>query len=235
MPEKTTANQPVPSPVTYKSYPAAGLTQFTDKTGTIYQSQQGDSNGTAPWGQRVWRVKPGGKPEELFCIVGGHGDLVVDYKTLIFEYCDANWKQWTWVVPGYIDPSDTPSSKVVNVDESAMAVYKQQVALAQKTANQAAYDSSQALNTSTDLKKQVASLSGQVTAMNNQITNLQNQINAMKGTILSQQQIEDIVWSKIWDVNYMIRMGFLQGSSTIQQVQDYLNDLSVYIKKVMGK
>ena len=225
---KATANQPVASPVTFKSYPASGLTQFTDKTGTIYQSQQGDNNKTAPWGQRVWRVKPGGKPEELFCIVGGHGDLVVDYKTLIFEYCDANWKQWTWVVPGYIDPSDTPSSKVVNVDESAMAVYKQQVALAQNTANQASYNATQALNTSNDLKKQVSTLNGQ-------IADLQNQINAMKSTILSQQQIEDIVWSKIWDVNYMIRMGFLQGSSTIQQVQDYLNDLAVYIKKVVGK
>ena len=225
---KATANKPVASPVTFKSYPASGLTQFTDKTGTIYQSQQGDNNKTAPWGQRVWRVKPGGKPEEIFCIVGGHGDLVVDYNTLIFEYCDANWKQWTWVVPGYIDPSDNPSSKVVNVDESAMAVYKQQVALAQKTANQASYDATQALGTSTDLKKQMAAIQSQMAAM-------QNQIKTMQSQILSQQQIEDIVWSKIWDVNYMIRMGFLQGSSTIQQVQDYLNDLAVYIKKVVSK
>ena len=225
---KATANKPVASPVTFKSYPASGLTQFTDKTGTIYQSQQGDNNKTAPWGQRVWRVKPDGKPEEIFCIVGGHGDLVIDYNTLIFEYCDANWKQWTWVVPGYIDPSDNPSSKVVNVDESAMAVYKQQVALAQKTANQASYDATQALGTSTDLKKQMAAMQSQIAAM-------QNQIKTMQSQILSQQQIEDIVWSKIWDVNYMIRMGFLQGSSTIQQVQDYLNDLAVYIKKVVSK
>jgi hypothetical protein len=225
---KANANQPVASPVTFKSYPASGLTQFTDKTGTIYQSQQGDNNKTAPWGQRVWRIKPGGKPEELFCIVGGHGDLVIDYKTLIFEYCDANWKQWTWVVPGYISPSDSPSSKVVNVDEAAMAVYKQQVALAQKTANQASYDATQALGTSTDLKKQMAAMQSQIAAM-------QNQIKTMQSQILSQQQIEDIVWSKIWDVNYMIRMGFLQGSSTIQQVQDYLNDLAVYIKKVVSK
>lgn len=225
MPE---VNKPVPSPVTYKSYPASGLTQFTDKTGTIYQTQQGDNNGTGPWGQRVWRIKPKGTPEEIFCIVGGHGDLVVDYKKLVFEYCDSNWKQWTWDVPGWIDPSDKPSSTVVNVDESAMAVYKQQVILAQKTANQASYDAKQAISSDDALKRQMS-------VIQTQMTNLQAQINTMQSQILSKAQIEDIVWSKIWDVNYLIRMGFLQGSSAIQQVQDYLNDLAVYIKKVVGK
>ena len=84
------------------------------------------------------------------------------------------------------------------------------------------------MSTSTDLKKQMAALQTQISAMQNQISSLQSQI-------FTQQQIEDIVWQKIWDVNYLIRMGFLQGSSTIQQVQDYINDLAVYIKKVMGK
>ncbi len=228
-------NKPVASPVTYRSYPASGLTQFTDKTGTIYQTQQGDNDKTGPWGQRVWRIKPGGKPEELFCSVGGHGELVVDYKKLVFEYCDANWKQWTWIVPGWVDPSDKPSSTVVNVDESAMNVYKQQVALAQKTANQASYDAKQAIASDTDLKNQMSSIQGQMASMQKQIVGLQTQVKTLQSQILSKQQIEDIVWSKIWDVNYMIRMGFLQGSSTIQQVQDYLNDLAVYIKKVVGK
>jgi len=51
--------------------------------------------------------------------------------------------------------------------------------------------------------------------------------------VLSKAQIEDIVWTKIWDVNYLIRLGFIKGSSDIQQVQDYLVDLASYIKRIV--
>jgi DUF917 family protein len=82
---------------------------------------------------------------------------------------------------------------------------------------------------------QVESLRAEVRRLQAQIATLTQQQQQMAQQILSKSQIEDIVWAKIWDVNYLIRMGFLQGSSTIQQVQDYLNDLTVFIKRVVGK
>jgi hypothetical protein len=97
--------------------------------------------------------------------------------------------------------------------------------LAQNTANQA-------MATSNGVKNQITTLSADVTALKKQVATLTSQINNMQSQILNKQQIEDIVWSKIWDVNYLIRLGFIQGSSTIQQVQDYLVDLASYIKRV---
>lgn len=64
------------------------------------------------------------------------------------------------------------------------------------------------------------------------ITKLEQQSGGSSGG-LTRQEVEDIVWSKIWDVNYLIRMGFIQGSSTISQVQDYLNDLTNFVKKII--
>ena len=68
-----------------------------------------------------------------------------------------------------------------------------------------------------------------VTTLEQQMAALQAQVN----TLLTPNQVADLVWSKVWDINYQIRMGFLAGKSPIEQVQDYLNDLAVYIKKVM--
>ena len=109
-----------------------------------------------------------------------------------------------------------------------MAVYKQQVALAQTTANQAQYDSQQAIAQVNNLKTQVANLQAQITKLNVQVASLSAQQ-------LTPQQIQDIVWSKIWDVNYLIRLGFVNGSSPDPQVQAYITDDATFIKNVVGK
>lgn len=218
---------PVRFPVTQRSYPASGITFTIDKTGTIYQSYMGDLNQSAPFGLRVFRCKPGSKPEQLFFTTGG-GWITVINKKLYIGYTDSNWASWYLQIPGYIDPSDTPSSTVVNVNEAAMAVYKQQVALAQTTANQAQYDSQQAIAQVNNLKTQVANLQAQITKLNSQVASLSAQQ-------LTPQQIQDIVWSKIWDVNYLIRLGFVNGSSPDPQVQAYITDDATFIKNVVGK
>ena len=224
--EKKMTN-PVRFPVTQRSYPASGITFTIDKTGTIYQSYMGDLNQSAPFGLRIFRCKPRSTPEQLFFTTGG-GWLTVVNKKLYIGFTDNNWASWYQEIPGYIDPSDTPSSNVVNVNEAAMDVYKQQVALAQKTANQATYDAQQAT-------AQVNNLKTQVTNQQNQITALSAQVKALSAQQLTPQQIQDIVWSKIWDVNYLIRLGFVNGSSPDSQVQAYITDDATFIKNVVGK
>lgn len=215
-------------PVPTKSYPAQGAPCTYDRTGADYTVQVGNLSGAGPWGFYLFRTPKGGKPQQLFFAPDSNGDLVVINRKLYIRYCDKNWIQWWAEVPGYIDPDNQPSSQTINVNEAAMAVYKQQVALAQNTANGAMAQSQTANN-------QVESLRAEIRRLQAQIATLTQQQQQMAQQILSKSQIEDIVWAKIWDVNYLIRMGFLQGSSTIQQVQDYLNDLTVFIKRVVGK
>lgn len=212
-------------PQTARSYPASGKTFTIDKTGTIYETYMGDLNKTAKFGLRVFRTKPGGKPEELFYTDGG-GSLTVINKELFIGYTDSNWASWYDEIPGYIDPSDTPSSQVVNVNEAAMAVYKNQVALAQTTANKAQAASVDATTKANQAQAEVDAVEKRVAALEAKVSGLQAQM-------LNQQQVEDIVWSKIWDVNYLIREGFRNGQSSIQQVQDYIVDLATYIKSVV--
>lgn len=215
---------PVTAIYGYQSYPGDNPYFVIDKTGTIYQVTQGDNNKTAPWAVRVWRCPPKAKPEQIFSITDGHGALVVINKKLYFGYTTGrpDWKQAYEEVPGYIDWDNTPSGTVVNVNEQAMAVYKQQVALAQNTAQTAQVTANKALSASTAAAASSTKLQQQIDALNLQVATLQKQM-------LTQSQVEDIVWTKTWDILYLIRMGYLKGTSSIQNVQDWLNDLRFYI------
>ena len=124
-------------------------------------------------------------------------------------------------MPGFIHWSDTPSSKVINVDEAQVKVLKTEIATTQTIAAQA--------KTTADTAKNSAD------ATMTRLRALEIKVAAMEKEMLNKSQIEDIVWSKIWDVNYLIRMGFIQGTSAIREVQDYLNDLASFIKRVVGK
>ena len=218
--------KPVRLPAKTKSYPAQRADFRVDKTGTTYQVQIGNLSGTGPWGLYILRTPPNGKTEQLFFAPDANGGFQVFNRELWVSYCDKDWIQWKVQVPGYIDPDDKPSSNIVDINTSELAVYKQQVSLAQDTANQA-------LAASNSMKNQISSMASEITTLKKQVVTLNTQVSNMQSQILNKQQIEDIVWSKIWDVNYLIRLGFIQGSSAIQQVQDYLTDLATYIKKVV--
>lgn len=216
--------KPVRLPAKTKSYPAQRADFRVDKTGTTYQVQIGNLSGAGPWGLYVLRTPLNGKTEQLFFVPDANGGFQDFNRELWVSYCDKDWMQWKVQVPGYIDPDDKPSSKVVDINRSELDVYKQQVSLAQTTANQTAADIKFTQNQVNGLAKDILDLKKQVNLLTEQVNQIQkNQLN--------KQQIEDIVWSKIWDVNYLIRLGFIQGSSAIQQVQDYLVDLATYIKK----
>jgi hypothetical protein len=63
-------------------------------------------------------------------------------------------------------------------------------------------------------------------------TYTQAQVDAMQSQGANVQQIADIVWAKLWDVVYMLRMGMNTGSSQDPNIQGWINDLGNFIKKV---
>jgi hypothetical protein len=212
--------KPIPMPSNVKSYPASAVTFTIDKTGAVYNTTQGGN----PFALRVYRTAPKQQPAILFENAGGHGELTVINRQLYLGYTDQNWMQWYVPIPGYIDPDDKPSSTIVNVDESAMKVYVAQVNIAISTANTAVTTASQANRIANTTAKQVDALTQQVAALQNQIATLQQ-------NMLTKFQVEDITWQKTWDILYLIRMGYINGRSDIQQVQDWLNDLTTFIVK----
>lgn len=217
---------PVQAPFTARCYGDGSM--VIDKTGTIFQVWTGRLTSPGAWGPHVFRTVSGGKPELVWFMENANGnELIIMNKELWLSYTPPNGGQWGQPLDGYIDPSDEPSSKVVNVDESSLNAVKQSVATAQAMANSAEYKAMKAQDTANHALAYADSAKNQSAATQAQVNNLQ-------GQILTRAQIEDIVWAKIWDVNYLIRLGFLKGSSPDPQVQAYLNDLAVFIKKTMG-
>lgn len=219
-------SQPIRLPVNAPSYSAGGANFFYDRTGAIYQTWVGRTAPGGDWGSHVYRTAPGEKPQLLFFQAGINGFLEVMNKELWFGYCDARGAQWRLLIDGYIDPSNTPSSVVVNVDEAQVAGLKQSIGTAQATADRAAGLANTAQATANQCKTADATTQRQILA-------LQTQVQALQAQILTKSQVEDIVWAKIWDVNYLIRLGFINGSSPIQQVQDYIVDLASYIRRIV--
>jgi len=219
-------SQPIRLPINAPSYSAGGANFYIDKTGAIYQTWVGRTTTGGEWGSHVYRTAPGAPSQLLFFQPSINGYLEVMNKQLWFGYCDARGAQWRLLIDGYIDPSDTPSSAVVNVDEAQVAGLKQSISTAQSTADRASGTATRATQTANDASNDVHNLA--VT-----VATLQAQVNALQAQMLTKAQVEDIVWAKIWDVNYLIRLGFINGSSPIQQVQDYLVDLATYIKRIV--
>jgi hypothetical protein len=217
---------PIRLPIKAPSYSAGGANFYIDKTGAIYQTWVGRTVAGGDWGSHVYRTAPGAPSTLLFFQPGSNGFLEVMNGQLWFGFCDAKGGQWRLLIDGYIDPSDTPSSTVVNVDEAQVAGLKQGLGTAQATADRAIGAANQATAIARQAESDVDTLTAQVNA-------LQAQVTAMQSQALTKAQIEDIVWAKIWDVNYLIRLGFIKGSSDIQQVQDYLVDLASYIKRIV--
>jgi len=227
----TQPQPPTPLPMINSSYAASGCSFVIDKAGTTFQVTVCSTVAGGPWGPHVVRTARGGPTQVVWFIPGTVGTLVILNKQLFFGYVDGNGQQWYQPIAGYIDPSDTPSSQVVNVDESSLNAVKQSITAADNAANNAAATANQASSTANAAMDNTQKLKARVTSLEQQVATLQNQIN----TLLTPNQVADLVWAKVWDANYQIRMGFLAGKSSIQQVQDYLNDLTVYIRNVVKK
>lgn len=221
---------PIRAPFNKQCYGAGSV--VIDKAGTVFQVWTGRLTNPGAWGPHIWRTVQGGEPELVWFIENANGtQLIIMNKQLFYSYTPANGVQWLQQISGYIDPSDTPSSQVVDVDESALNAVKQSVATAQSTANNATSKAIQAQTTASAANNTASAVNAKLAEQSKQIQSLQTQINAL----LTPTQVSDLVWSKVWDVNYQIRMGFLAGTSEIKNVKDYLNDLASYIRRIVGK
>ena len=221
----TQSTPPIRAPFTAPCYGAGSI--IIDKAGTVFQVWTGRLTNPGAFGPHIYRTVQGGKPELVWFLENANGQyMVIMNKQLYFSYTPAKSGQWLQQIDGYIDPSDTPSSQVVNVDESALNAVRQSIVAVQGIATTADYKATKAQTTANNAQATADNAKAQIAA-------LQSQVNALQNQVLTKAQVEDIVWAKIWDVNYLIRLGFVKGSSDIQQVQDYLVDLASYIKRIV--
>jgi hypothetical protein len=220
---------PTRPPVVYPNYVPAHWSYIVDKTGAIYQTINGNVGGGTPWGFRVWRTAPNQKPQLMY-YGDGSGILIVSYKKLYALVTDAQWQQWIVQIDGYIDPDDTPSSTIVDVNEAQVAGLKQSIATAQQLAQQASSTANNAQSDVKSLQDTVKQLQQKVDAQQNTITALQLQVSQL----LTPSQVSDLVWQKLKDMNYLYRLAFIAwpALSPDVDIRAYVNDLVNLIRKV---
>lgn len=217
-------------PVTYTNYSSYLWAYVTDKTGTVFQTLGGNIGPNTGWGTRVWRCPPGQPIQLVYFIDGGNGTLTVDHmnKRLLF-LGTVNGQPFCEVIEGYVYPDDIPQPTIVNIDESQLATVRQSIATTTGIAEQAKAMAKDAEAVAYDTRDTVKALQGQIDALRNQVAAQQNQINAL----LTPNQVSDLVWSKIKDVNYLYRLAFIAWPTPApdQDIRSYVADLVALIKK----
>lgn len=214
--------KPQRPPAVYPNYPAASWEYVIDKTGAVYQTITGRLTPNGPWGVYVFRTAPGEKPQQLYFMQDGHGDLAITQKRLVLLATDAKWQQWVIPIEGYVHDSDCPDTDVVRIDETALAMMKQSIATAQAQANRAYAVADNAHQEATAANVAVASTMKQLNA-------LQSQVNAL----LTPSQVADLVWAKLKDMNYLYRLAFTvwPAKSPDPDIAAYVDDLVALIRK----
>lgn len=190
-----------------------------DRTGAVYSLNLCRLTQNGPWGPRVYRIPPTGAPQLIaFVENASAGHLVVSNRTLYFLY-SVNGTCYYQIIDGYIDPDSTPSSTIVNINTAQVQTLQQQITVLNQQCNA--------------LQQQISSLKTTQSQQHTALQSMQNQLSQLQSQMMSPDQIADLVWSKTWDILYLIRLGYIQGSSSVQQVQDWLNDLTVFIRRIM--
>lgn len=223
-------SKPTRPPAVYPNYPSQQWSWIVDKTGAVYQTVYGRLVAGGPWGTFVFRTAPGEKPQQLYYNADGAGRLIVDHKELYLLYTDPQWQQWIVQIDGYIDPDDTPSSQIVDVNEAQVAGLKMSIATTQQQAQQASSTANNAQSEVVALKSTVQKLQQQLDAQQNTITALQLQVSQL----LTPSQVADLVWQKIKDINYLYRLAFnaWPAPAPDMDIRAYVSDLVNLIRKV---
>jgi hypothetical protein len=217
-------------PIPYGTYGSTTAQYQLSKDGAIYTFSVGKL-GNKAWRGRVWRIDPNGASASIVFEVPGSCQLFVVQGQLLCVWIDTNsgggYNAKIKVTPidGYIPLDSTPSGTVVDINATQVAALQQRIDVAQRNASTAQAQADKALSMATANAKAIANL-------NARVAKLEQQGGGGGGDGLTRQQVEDIVWSKIWDINYLIREGFRTGSSAMREVQDYIVDLASYIKRV---
>jgi hypothetical protein len=225
----TQPTAPISGPFNVPSYGAGSM--VIDKAGTIFQVWTGRLTNPGAWGSRIYRTVKGGKPELVWFIEDANtGALIIMNKQLFLPYQPPKGRQQLQQIHGYIDPSDEPSSAVVNVDESALNSVKQSLAVMQAGITQADYKATSAQSIAKNLQVTNAKLESNLAALQAQVASLQSRLSTLQSA--GPGQVADIVWAKLWDSIYLIRMAMNSGNSTDSNIQGFLVDLTSFIKKV---
>jgi hypothetical protein len=205
------------------SYTATPTFAIGDKTGTEYNTSMSAAGGS--FGINVWRIRPG-KPAELIITKPGcHGTLMVVHRKLWFYWNTADkplGKQKRTLIEGYIHETDTVSGTIVNINDSQVEALRQQIRTAQDQAGAAQRAAISAEGKSLVALKQVEDLTKRVAKLEQ----------AGVGQNVSEQKIADIVWAKLWDAFYLIRMGMNEGGSKDPNIQGWITDLASFIRRV---
>jgi hypothetical protein len=194
-----------------------------DKTGTEYNTSMSAEGGA--FGINVWRVRPG-KPAELIITKPGcHGALFVIHRKLWFYWNTADkplGKQKRTLIEGYIHETDAVSGTTVNINDSQVEALRQQTKTAQDQAGAAQRAAISAEGKSLAALKQIEDLTKRVAKLEQ----------AGGGQNVSEQKIADIVWAKMWDALYLLRMGMNEGNSKDPNIQGWINDMITFIRRV---
>jgi hypothetical protein len=204
------------------SYTATPTFAIGDKTGAEYNTSMSAAGGS--FGINVWRIRPG-KPAELIITKPGcHGTLMVVHRKLWFYWntADRPGRQKRTLIEGYIHETDTVSGTIVNINDSQLAGIRQQLKTAQDQVAAA--------------RQSAANAEGKIGAILTEVAKLKERVTALEKSGGSQPvneaKIADIVWSKLWDAFYLIRMGMNDGNSKDPNIQGWINDLTNFIKRV---
>jgi len=210
-------------PAVYPNYPSASWEYIVDKTGAIFQTITGRLIANGPWGVRVYRTAPSEKPQLVYFLQDGNGDLAVVNRRLVLLATDKNWQQWVIPIDGYVHDSECPDATVVSIDASQLAMMKQSIATSQAMADKAY---AKAVNAEIDADGTTSA----VKALQAQMATMQTQVNAL----LTPAQVADLVWQKIKDVNYLYRLAFLAWpkQNPDADIDAYVDDLVALIRKV---
>lgn len=187
-----------------------------DKTGALYTSSMGRPSPSVAFGFNLWKTSPGKAPQLLMSFPDCHGSLHVLDKQLIIALNLPGGRQELVPVPGYIHPDDTVPSTTVNINDRQVAELRQMIANVQ-TANDR-------------LATRVATVEAVNTRQAKEIEDLKK--NNSGTSQISEQKIADIVWAKLWDSIYLMRMGMNAGWSNDPNIQGWINDLTSFIRKV---
>jgi hypothetical protein len=216
--------------VPHGTYGATTPTYAVDKSGAIYTTSVGRLNGGGPWGSRVWKIEVGKNPQQVF-FAPGNISLVQTQGKLLIIWTDPSRGGYNATVnvtevAGFIPLDATVSGTVVNIDAAQVAELKLGIQQATALANRAVAQSDK----DGSVASQVMTLAGQVRALSTRVEGLEKTASQPQKQSLSAAEIADLVWTKIWDVMWIIRQGMIKDS-TDPNVAGWVNDLRDFIKK----
>ena len=187
-----------------------------DKTGALYSTSMGKPSPSIDFGINVWKTPKNQPPQLIQSFPGCHGSLHVINGVLYLALNSPNKKQSLVEIEGYIPPDSKVSGTTVNINDKQVAELKQMINNLGASMNQ--------------LANRVSAVEAVNSKQSKEIEELKR--NNSGGSQISEQKIADIVWSKLWDSIYLMRMGMNAGWSNDPNIQGWINDLTSFIKKV---